>query len=252
MSSVTTQISNLFFPPEIPENREITFDAAIDALDTRRLARITKAALFALSSIVGTVMLILTETAVLTWPIAIPLVAVTLVAGLIFYRLNSLDSRYVEFLTDKTKEKLVQHELNRILLSPSTFTTEEVTKSLNCINRLLDMEAFDAVDRGHILNMHAESLLATSSQSIAEFAYELGKPIKIDSKADWFDQGRFGLPSFARKVEVVWSGIPNDNIHIIYTSIEKNKDGSDVKKKEADVEAEAKIINPVPINLETA
>jgi len=133
-------------------------------------------------------MLVLTETAVITWPIGIPLLLVTLVCAVIFYRLNSLDTRYVEALTDQTKERLIKHELDRILLSNTTYSAEEVTKSLKNVNRLLDMEAFDKKDLEKILSVHSEAMATGTNKSLAEFAFEQNKSLKIESAGEWFDQ----------------------------------------------------------------
>lgn len=212
--NIVNQTISIFFPPA-QQNSEVTFDSAVQDLTTQRVARIAKAIFFTISSVATTVFLVLNETEVtLTWPLTISFILTALVAGLIFYRLNSLDSTYVERLTDEIREACSKKELERIFLSQEPFTQEEIAKSLNGINRLLNLEIFDKKAISNILFIHSQK----ESKSIGETAVEQNKPIAIALGSEWAEQGRFGLPSYELNVSVNWTGIPTDSIIIKYQS----------------------------------
>lgn len=211
----------LFFPPAAQqEPKEITFNDAIRDLNVQRIARIAKTIFFTISSIATTVALILTEASIFATWMAIPAFLTVLVAGAIFYRLNSLDSRYVERLTDATRESCIKKELERIFLSQEKFTPEEVTKSLNNVNRLLKFDVFDKEAIDNILSIQQND---SNLKSIAEMAKEQNQSIAVALGSDWFEQGRFGLPSYNLSVGVNWSGIPTDPIVVKYQSKEAGK-----------------------------
>ena len=212
-----TAISRVFFPPKPLEAKEITFKTAVEAVNTQRIARITKAALFALSSVATTVTLVLTEASIISWTLAIPVILVTILTGIIFFRLNALDKRYLEGLDDTIRSSLAKKELERILLSSIPLKSEEVTKSLKDINRLLGSEIFEKDAIAHILLMQSKAALNQPLKSIAEFAFEQNKPIIISANSAWLEQGRYGLPSFELSVGVNWSGNPTDSLEVNYT-----------------------------------
>ena len=242
MSGITNQISKLFFPPTHPESTEVTFKIAMDALSTQRIARITKAAVYVFASIAATVTLVLTEAAIIAWPLAIPSIVVSVIAGLVFYRLNSLDKRYVEMLDDKTRESVAQKELERLFLSHDPLTEKEVKKSLNDINRLLGLEIFDKEAIDSILRVHSLAELKGSKTSLGEFAFEQNQPIVISATSVWFEQGRFSLPSYEMSVGVTWNGNPSDPICASYKMTEKTKDGKDIEVP--DQETDTKPLEP--------
>lgn len=220
------QISGLFFPKKI--EGDISFDSALHDLATQRVARIAKTIFFTIASIALTVSLILTEIKI-TLPIAIPALITILTAGLIFYRLNSLDNTYVERLTDSVRENCVKKELERIFLSQESFTQEEIKKTLNGINLLLKLEVFDNEAINKII--HLESI--KNSKSLAEMAVEKNQSIAIDLGSEWIEQGRFSLPSYELNVGVKWSGKIDDTIVVKYCSKEKKEN-----EEEQSVEAE--------------
>lgn len=215
----------LFFPPAAQqESKEITFNDAIRDLNVQRIARIAKTIFFTISSIATTVALILTEASIFATWMAIPAFLTVLVAGAIFYRLNSLDSRYVERLTDATRESCIKNELERIFLSQEKFTPEEVTKSLNSVNRLLKFDVFDKEAIDNILSIQQNADVNDANlKSIAEMAKEQNQSIAVALGSDWFEQGRFGLPSYNLSVGVNWNGIPTDPIVVKYQSKEAGK-----------------------------
>ncbi|HEV8051330.1 MAG TPA: hypothetical protein VGP47_02465 [Parachlamydiaceae bacterium] len=226
MSGITNQISKLFFPPILPETTEVTFKIAMDALNTQRIARITKAVIYTFASIATTVTLVLTEAAIIAWPMAIPSIVVSIISALVFYRLNSLDKRYVEMLDDKTRESVAKKELDRLLLSDEQLTSKEISKSLNDINRLLGLEIFAKADIDNILRIHTDAALKGSKTSLGAFAFELNQPIVISSTSVWFEQGYFNLPHYEKSVGVTWNGNPSDPISTSYKKTETDKNGN--------------------------
>lgn len=229
MSCITNQVSRLFFPPSHQESTEVTFKTAMDALNTQRIARITKAVVYAFASIAATVTLVLTEAAVITWPLAIPSIVVSIIAGLVFYRLNSLDKRYVEMLDDKTRESVAKKELERLFLSDEPLTAKEVKKSLNDLNRLLGLDMFDKEAVDNILRIHGEAVLKGSKTSLGEYAFAQNQPIVISSAYEWFEKGLFNLPSYRTTVGVTWSGNPSDPICATYAKTERTRDDKEIE-----------------------
>jgi hypothetical protein len=211
----------LFFPPA-PKDSEVTFDSALNDLATQRIARIAKTVFFVIASVAATAAITLTEAGLLTWPLAIPAILTTLVAGLIFYRLNSLDSTYIERLTDPVKESCVKKELERIFFSQESLTQEEIQKSLNGVNRLLAFEVFEQPAIERILSVHRNA----GAKSIAEAAVEQNQSLGVNLGSKWTEQGRFGLPSYELDVGVSWTGNPSDSIVVKYVSKEVKNDAS--------------------------
>jgi hypothetical protein len=218
ISNFTTQFNHVFFPQVIPESTPITMKDALSLLDTQRMARITKSALFALSSFAATVTLVLTQGAVISWPLVIPSILITVVTGLIFYRLNSHDEKYIERLNEETRQTLVKKELETIFLRKNAFEVKNIPQSLQNINRLLQCDIFSENDINNILNIQFCALDAKSTKPLAEFALEQNKPIIISSRFEWFSQGRFGLSSYDQIAQVSWNGDPEKKISVIYQS----------------------------------
>lgn len=239
MSCITSQISKLFFPPTQPESTEVTFKTAMDALQTQRIARITKAVVYAFASIAATITLVLTEAAVITWPLAIPSIVVSLVAGLIFYRLNSLDKRYIEILDDKTRETVTKKELDRLFINDELVTATQLKKSLSGLNRLFGLEVFDKEALENILRIRDEAELKGTKIALGAFAFEQKQPIVISSTFSTFEKGLFGLPSYETTAGVSWTGNPSDPIITTYKTVEKTSDGQDIEPAVQEPVAEA-------------
>lgn len=218
------QVTHLFFPPVPPE--DMTIKTAIENLNTQRIARVAKAVFFTLSSIVLTAALALTEAAIITAPIAIPLVVISVITGLIFYRMNSLDERYVEGLTDKKRESLSKQELERVFLSETRSTNAELTKSLNHVNRLLRLEIFDEKAIKIILRLNDEAALEPIS--LGAFAFGKNQALNISCASEWLEHGQFGLSNYGFDVEVNWNGNPENPIQVKYLRKEKTAEGNDL------------------------
>lgn len=216
MNPIINQTVTLFFPPE-KQDLEVTFDSALSDLAIQRVARIAKTIFFTIASVAATIAITLTESGIITWPLALPAILTTLIAGLIFWRLNSLDSSYIEKLTDEIRESCAKRELERIFLSEGLFTSEEVVRSLNGLNRLLNLEIFDQDIIDRILSLH----VCAGNKSLGEKAIEQNKPLAISLGSEWTEQGRFGLPSYDLNVGVSWTGVLSEPIVVKYQSKEK-------------------------------
>lgn len=220
MTSIPKQIVNLFFPPTLPAAAEMTFKIAMEAVNQQRIARITKTAVFAISSIAATVCLVLSEASIVSWPILIPAITVSVLAGAIFYRLNSLDKRYTNGLDDKTRSQLAKSEMERIFLGKTPFSDKHVTKSLKNLNRFLGHEIFDKEAIERILMIKNEAHRNKAPKSIAEVGFEQLVPVAISHHIEWEEPGRFGLNSYQYALKVSWDGNPKTPIVINYQSQE--------------------------------
>ena len=231
MSTITKTFMQVFSPPKLSENSEISFKSAVDALKLQSIARIAKAALFTLCSLAATITLVLTEASVISWPVTIPVMIISALTGLIFYRLNSLDQKYVEGLDDKTRESLAKKELERIFLSHNSIPANEIDKNLKDLNRLLGSEIFGKRAIDQILDIQAKSFLVNKTgnseqaitQSIAEAALEQKKSIALCFDIKWTDEGRYGWSSYNRSLHINWKGSPAEPFELVYSSSEKTK-----------------------------
>ena len=140
MSSIPAKIHSVFFPKT---EGPLDFPSAVNAIENQRIARITKIALYTLAAIATIATLVLTEAAVITWPIALPIIAVALVAGAAFYRLNNLDETYLAKLDDQTRMALAKKELETLFNSPAgSKTAKEIERTLCETNKLLGHAVF--------------------------------------------------------------------------------------------------------------
>lgn len=215
------QTATLFFPPKPTDPSEMTLKTALDAILTQRIARIAKAAIFALSSIAATLTVVLKEAMFISWPIVIPAMLISLIAGMVFYRLNSLDNHYLGELNDKKRETLAKQELERILLGSDPVNPKDITKSFKDLNRLLGNEIFAKEMIDTILRIHSEVSVDRCVKSIGQAAFDQGTPIILSYNLGWVEEGRYGLPSNEYELGLHWSGNPCDPFEIAYKIQEK-------------------------------
>jgi len=194
-----SRTKSLLFAPKASEHH---FDSAIKAVENQRIARIVKTALFIFSTITATTLLTLSEASAIAWPIVLPALAVTLVAWGIFYRLNSLDKRYVEGLDDNTRVTLAKKELERLFFSQPHPSPDAIQKALQGINHLLEYPVF-------------------SPEYIQNAQKTAGSDkLSLKLQEEWFEKGWYGLPSFNRSLTVQWDGQTAESIVIERSSAE--------------------------------
>jgi hypothetical protein len=203
-------IHNTFFPKKI-ENYQ--FDQAIAAIDQQQIARISKIALYVLAVIGTTATVLAIEASLFVLPIAIPIMIVTAIAWGIFFRLHTLDERYVEGLDDNLRSNLAKEELTKILCTAPAEKSDETAlgNTLGNINKLLGQMVYSTEQIKTICELNAKRPV---DQSIAAMAQVEGISIAIDHKLESLDIGRFGNPSYKRTLEVHWKGTTDDAIAI--------------------------------------
>lgn len=218
--AIRTTIRGIFSPPK---NENPDFTSALAAIDRQRVARIVKAAVYIFATVTTAVSIMLTEAAVITWPIAIPTLLVTLAAWGVFWRLNRLDDRYVEELDDTRRMELAKKELERLLFTQTLDTfpdSQSLSKAFENINKLLSCEAFSQEFLKNIREIKERA--PTSTKTLCDTAQELCTPLSIKCTRDEVEKGRYGNPSRKRNLELDWSGKRDDAITIkLSSSLEK-------------------------------
>lgn len=210
MESIPYYVKSLFFPPQ---PTEIDFKAAVEMVDRQRIARIAKTALFALATMATTATLVLTEAALIAWPFALTAIAVTLLAGSLFYRLNSLDRQYIAGLDDAKRSGLAKVELQRIFQYKSSLGNAEIETILKKINRLLGNTAFskEQIEIVQFINAKAKD----SNKSLAEIAEEQQISLNFSCQSEWVEKG-YGLPAYTCGFTIMWDGKPQSEIEVAY------------------------------------
>lgn len=203
----------LMFFPKKPAS--IDFQTAIDALKLQQRARITKAALFAIATIALTAVVLLSEASLIAWPIFLPVVLVTIAVGVLFFRLNSLDNRYIEDLDGDQglRASLAKQEIDRLFCSrpSSAIKKEEIDRTLQEINLLVGHQLFSPTFRKQVLDMHDRS---AGDKTLAESAEVLGVSLALECKKELQEKGRFGLPTYVRAIDMKWGGKKADAIEL--------------------------------------
>lgn len=227
---VLNSFNSMFFPTKLPDcPDEISFKSAVEAANSQYLARITKAALFALSSIAATITLVLTEAALITWPLAIPSIIISLITGVAFFRLNYLDQVYMKGLEDPKRADLIKHELMKVFNSTPCPEKDQALQTLHGVNRLLKCEMFTEELILQISNLYEAETFEPKTKSLATLALELNCPIRISGATKWFEQGRYGLNSYQFEVDLSWEGTPDSEMLIFFKQTEKAKEGEEEK-----------------------
>lgn len=228
MTAIAMQIGDIF-NPKTPA--ELDFKNAVKAENTQRLARITNIALYAIMSFVATLTIVLNEAAVITWPITLSLIAVNLVIAGLFFRLRSIDHKYLKDFDDAKRSDIVKNEIERIFHSQTTFEDKEIMTSLKGINRLLGNPIFDQALIEKILLTNAAARKNAIAQSLAQTAQEQNIDIDFACESEWEEQGRFGLPSYKYAYNVAWSFIPGESI-VTYSSQEIKPEEKNASEKQ--------------------
>jgi hypothetical protein len=219
MTHFVSRTKEIFFPQP---PKELDFKGAVAAIDTQRISRIAKSAIFAFSTALSTVTMILSEASIIAWPIILPLVAISVVAFGVFYRLNSLDKKYVSGLDDAKRTSLVQTEIEKVFHGKEKMDDVEVTKSLKGINQILGNVVFNDNFIKSILATNAEK--TTSEKSIAEIIVEKKqeKMMNFSCTSEWVEKGGFGLPAYKYTFTVKWSPVPLET-KVEYQCVEEKK-----------------------------
>lgn len=211
MMSIPTTAKALFFPPT-PE--KLNFQAAVQAHRHQQLARITKMALFIIATLAASATIILTEAAIITWTIALPVIAVTIAAGLLFYRLNALDHRHIEHVEDEKKDVIVQKRLEKLFYEPTIRDDKYVRDSLRGLNRLFGKKIFTDTFIAKIVFLNNLKADGVDEKSLAQLAKEEEVNLSIRFEDEWTELGRFDLPGYQWSLKFNWDGQHGSPIEI--------------------------------------
>lgn len=228
MQTISTRLSNLFAPKP---PTEFTFETAAHACKMQRIARITKTAFFALATLSTMAALSLSDLSVITWPVTLTLIGITIVALGTFFALNRLDKKYTKELSDDKRSSLVTNEIENIFHGKRRRSDQEIKKSLTQINCILGTTVFTKRMTENLLKVNALSTQPEhQTKSLNEIALEHTIPIIFSCSCAWKEKGRFGLPTCDYKFEISWSHIPGET-KVTYSCIEEKKDEEAVKEQ---------------------
>lgn len=199
---IAEQARAMFFPVK---KGNLEFSDAVNVIKLQQAARVTKAALFALASIAVTAIVVLAEASLIAWPIFLPALVVALITGILFYRLNSQDKKYVEGLDDSIRASLAKKELHSLLCErpAKEIKPKEIEDKLKGINLLLGHKVFTEDYRKRLIDFHRT---CEGSKSLSEEIKGKGANLEIAFKKEWQETGRFGLPSHKCSIDLKWEG----------------------------------------------
>lgn len=213
MISLALTTRALFFPKQ-PD--ELNFKSAMKAHKLQDIAWITKTALYALASVAATFTLFSIEAAAITWSIAAPVIAATAILGLLFYRINSLNERYVAGFDETTKPAIIKQELATLFQSKEEQSLKRIVKTLHGVNRLLGTELFDDHDIAKIRQLALIKQEGQLPESLAEIAHLCDIDLSINKSHDWVEKGRYGLNNYECSYAVAWDGKQDSPIDVIW------------------------------------
>lgn len=216
---VRSHVQGIFYPQR---NENINLASALAAIDRQRVARIVKTAVYVFASFATATSIMLTEAAAVTWFIAIPTLTITLAAWMIFWKINRLEMRYIEGISDKMRSDLAKSELDRLLFRQSIEAyrdTNELRKAFENINTLLACEAISPVFLKGIIEIKERA--PASAKTLHEVAQECCIPLSLSHSREKLEKGRFGHPSCSRMLEIKWDGKREEAIEIVLKTITK-------------------------------
>lgn len=215
MSFISSHASDILFPNTTPKQ---DLSHALDAIKQQQLARIAKVAIYTLAAIATTATIVLTEAAVIAWPTALPVIIVCLAAWALFYRLNTIDSRYTAELDDQSRSAMAKQALEELFQQPY-LTKEQVKQKIEEINTLLGCKAISEEYEQTIMTLLDQS----DNKSIQDRAKDKGISLALASKKEWDEPGRFGLDAYHRQVEINWDGSLAATLKVTYQANKKGQ-----------------------------
>lgn len=197
------KVINAFFSPVKPAVWNL--DTATAQIKQQQIARITKTALFILATAGAIATVLITEVAVVAWPITLTVIAATVIAYLLFRRLNNQDQQYVEGLDQATKEFCAKEKLEEIFTRPVTNENKQmdIFQILENINCLFGQTVFSVSYMDKVSQLREEC-------TVGQILLAESQPKDVDSsfafkfKKEWHEKGRYGLPSFDHKLNLSW------------------------------------------------
>lgn len=211
------QMKAVFFPKKV---EKVDLQSSLAAQNNQRIARITKTAIYIFAALATAAMIVLTEAAIIAWPVTIPVILITAIAWIVFYRLNKMDQQYTQDIDDKMRSDLCKKEMEKLFLEDTKGKELVVERTLTDLNQLLGHPVFEAPFISKVREIQTKR---GESKTLAEAAQLLSTPFTIDSQQKWREQGRYGWNSYEYEVKMAWSGKATEPIEVSYkkTAVER-------------------------------
>lgn len=211
ITQFSAKVGEIVTPPNLDTLDHATVISAIERL---RAARIAKLAIYIFSTSLILAVATLTEAGAITAMVAIPALLVSLVCWSLFFRLNGLDCVYMGNADDRIRENLAKKHLECVLFEiplAGIKTIEQLCPVFIHINMLLGVDIFTVETLKPLAGLN---LSDSGSRTLFDIAQEQSIPLLLDLQADFFERGRFGLPSYHHKAAVQWDGAKDSDIII--------------------------------------
>lgn len=217
-------VGNITHYPDIsfpPKNDHIDFTSALAALNRQRVARIAKVAIYIFATIATAASIMLTEAAIISLPITLSALLVTVTTWLIFWRLNSLDDAYVDKIDDHQRSELARMEFERLLFHEKLNSFKsglQLALAFEDINKVVSYPLFSTEFLQKLLAIKEQT--SNGNKTIYEAAKELTTPLSLCTHNEIVERGWFGKPPLKRKIEFKWDGEKDEGI-VLHMTTEK-------------------------------
>lgn len=182
------------------------FPRAVSALNKELVSRIARAALFAFASSLTVAAVVLTEASPVIWPVAGPVVLVSLVAWFIFIKFSPLEKMHVEGLGADKRSELAKSEFKRLVFDEQIgrWSTE---KALSHLNRILGGEIFSEEFGLRVEEIKYRSVY---NKTLFQAANDWNISLEFEKSARAFQRGYYGEPHKEYQITVSWTGKKED------------------------------------------
>lgn len=208
------------FPYLYPEQISTwDFQSSIEALKKERVTRISQIAQFILASTATTALIILTESSTIILPIVIPLMLITVVSWIIFFRMSSWVEAFTQDLEDQKRSEIAKQAFEQILIKSKMeeLSYEEIDKFFQNLNQLLECPLFDDQFMQKLYLLKAES---HQDKTFAEAAIAKDVNLSFHYEQTQVISNLFGAPSVSLYLKAEWNGDPKQEA---FFQIEKKK-----------------------------
>lgn len=196
------------FPYLYPEQISTwDFQSSIEALKKERVTRISQIAQFIFASAVTTALIILTESPKIILPFVIPVMLITVVSWVIFFRMSNWVEAFTQDLEDQKRAEIAKQAFEQILIRSKMdeLSYEELDKFFQNLNQLLECPLFDVQFMQKLNFLKAES---HHDQSFAEAAIEKNVNLSFHYEQTQVIRNLFGAPSIRLYLKAEWNGDP--------------------------------------------
>lgn len=203
-----------FLKPEKIEQWD--FPKANQAEKKSLIAKISRTALFIFASITTVATIVLTDAAVVVWPIAGPILLITIISWLALYYLRNLEEQHTDGLDETKRAEIAKFEITNLFFEQKLGSLDLIQK-FTSLNKILKSEIFSP---DYIKKI--EKLKDYTDKTLFEAAQESNVDLSFDQKITVFERAWCKVdwqPDTGTEytIEASWSGKKEDEIVIKIT-----------------------------------